>query len=121
MDSWIKRVGGNVTGMISVYTYQDKNHPRENVWMACCPELDISGCGFSEDEARRSFKIALDDYLEYALAEGTLEEDLLAHGWSKDEVGKLQEPPFGSKTSNEMLQSVLSMPSFSKNPMPILV
>ena len=121
MNSWIKREGGKVTGQISVYTYQDKNHPQDNVWIAYCPELDITGCGFSEDEARESFKIALNDYMEYALTEGTLEEDLFAHGWRKDEVGKLQEPPFGSKQSNEMLQSVLCIPSFNKNPMPIFV
>lgn len=121
MDSWIKREGSNVTGQISVYTYIDKNHPKDNVWIACCPELDLTGCGYSEDEAKNSLKIALDDYIEYALTEGTLEADLLAHGWNKDKVGKLQEPPLASQIETELLQSVLSIPSYNKNPMPIFV
>ena len=121
MNSWIKREGSKVTGQISVYTYIDKNHPKENVWIAYCPELDLTGCGFSENEAKKSFKVALDDYIEYALSEGTLEEDLIAHGWKKDDVGKLEEPPLESQIGTEMLQSVLSIPSFSKNPMSICV
>ena len=120
MNSWIKKENGKVTGQISVYTYQDKNHPG-NVWIAYCPELDITGSGYSEEEARQSFRIAMNDYLEYTLSEGTLEEDLIAHGWNKDGVGKMQEPPLESQLGNEMLQSVLSIPSYSKNPMPILV
>lgn len=121
MDSWIKRNGRNVTGQISVYTYKDINHPKGNVWIAYCPELDIAGSGYSEEEAKKSFKIALDDYIEYALSEGTLEEDLLAHGWKKDNVGILQEPPLVSQIESETFQSVLSIPSYSKNPMPIFV
>lgn len=121
MNSWIKRDGRNVSGQISVYTYQDKDHPQDNVWIAYCPELDITGSGLSENEAKESFKIALHDYIEYALSEDTLEDDLLEHGWRKDDVGKMQEPPLESQIGTEMLQSVLNIPSFNKNPMPIFV
>lgn len=34
----------------------------------------------------------LKDYFEYTIENGTLEQDLLNHGWRKTKVGKVAEP-----------------------------
>jgi len=48
----------------------------------------------------------MNDYLEYTLSEGTLEEDLIAHGWNKDSVGKMQEPPLKESSVQALLHWV---------------
>lgn len=50
------------------------------------PALELSGCGKSEEEAKRSFEIVLTEYVKYTKRNGTLEADLLRHNWKKEVV-----------------------------------
>ncbi|MBO4801101.1 MAG: hypothetical protein J5545_04465 [Bacteroidaceae bacterium] len=67
---------------LSVFLYPDRNHPDGDVWIAYCPELDLVGCDHGEESAKKSFEIVFRDYLDYTIEQGTLEQDLLAHGWN---------------------------------------
>ena len=60
----------------------------DDVFHAYCPELDLVGYDYTEDGAKKSFEWVcfewvLKDYLDYTVENGTLEQDLLNHGWRK--------------------------------------
>lgn len=72
---------GAIDVCLDVLIKKDQN----NVYISYAPALDLSGCGNSLEEARRSFEIVLTEYLKYTLENGTLEQDLLEHKWKKEE------------------------------------
>lgn len=49
--------------------------------IAYCPSLDLSGYDQTEEKALADFDFMLSDYLETQIRQGTLREDLVAHGW----------------------------------------
>jgi predicted RNase H-like HicB family nuclease len=50
-------------------------------YVSYCPELDVSSCGNTIDEARKNLKIAVNLFLEEAENMGTLEEILKESGY----------------------------------------
>lgn len=75
----MKTIEVNSDGMklqLSVFLFQE-----EGVYHAYCPELDLVGYDYTEAGAKQSFNYVLKDYLDYTTQNGTLEQDLLAHGW----------------------------------------
>lgn len=78
-------------------------------------------CGYDTTiiKARKSFEYVLKDYLDYAIGNGTLEEDLVAHGWKIQKNGKIKEPSLSNMLKNSRLKSVLSMRELNKYPFPI--
>jgi hypothetical protein len=46
-----------------------------------CPALDLSGYGNTDDEARRSFEIVLEEFFDYTLKKSTLLRVLRKLGW----------------------------------------
>ena len=64
----------------------------DNSIIAYCPSLDLSGCGYTENEALESFNIVLEEYLRYTAENGTLIADLEEHGWKMQDNGKLIPP-----------------------------
>ena len=72
----------NNTGIkvdVSVFLFKE-----DDVFHAYCPELDLIGYDSTEEGAKKSFEYVLKDYLDYTVENGTLEQDLLNHGWSQD-------------------------------------
>ena len=74
----VKTYGNNkaVVADVTVMLYQQGDYI-----MAYCPALDLSSYAATEEEAIKSFKEALDIFLEYTCEEGTLEQNLVACGW----------------------------------------
>ncbi|MEW6685601.1 MAG: type II toxin-antitoxin system HicB family antitoxin [Candidatus Edwardsbacteria bacterium] len=60
----------------------------ENVFIEYCPELDVSSCGNTIDEARKNLKTAVRLFLEETEKMGTLEDILKEANYTKDETGK---------------------------------
>ena len=106
---------------LSVFVYCDSNHPNGDIWVAYCPELDLAGYDHGEDAAKQSFNFVLEEYLKYVLSNGTLEEDLLSHGWRKYKNGKLIEPSYKSMVRQGRLDMVASMQNYSKYSIPLVV
>ena len=50
--------------------------------IAYAPALDLSGYGYSDDEAKASFEIALKQFLEITTTKGTLVSELKRLGWN---------------------------------------
>jgi predicted RNase H-like HicB family nuclease len=51
-------------------------------WIACCPALEVSSYGDTEDEAKAAFEDALEIFLDETYTRGTLERELIRMGWT---------------------------------------
>ena len=101
---------------ISVFLFKE-----DDVFHAYCPELDLDGYDYTEEGARKSFEFVLKDYLDYTVENGTLEQDLLNHGWRKSKTGKVSEPTASSLLRKSQLKKVLRKREFSKYSVPVLL
>lgn len=63
-----------------------------SAFVAYCPELDVSSCGDSSDQARERLKAAVRLFLEEAEKMGTLPEILAEAGFQQDAAGKWNPP-----------------------------
>lgn len=116
--STIKRLGNNVSVEVSVFVYKDMEYPNGDMYIAYCPELDLVGYDTTNRKARKSFEYVLQDYLEYTIENGTLEEDLMEHGWRKFKNGKIAEPTYTEMLKRSQLKSVLRQYSKDLSPGP---
>lgn len=67
---------GNLSVTLDVYVFMDGDS-----YIAYSPALDLCGYGDSEDAAKESFSIVMDEYIAYGVSRRTLVKDLRAHGW----------------------------------------
>ena len=119
--STIKRSGNNIRVEVSVFVYKDLDYPNGDMYIAYCPELDLAGYDITNKKARESFMFVLKDYLDHTTKKGTLESDLLKHGWKKLKNGKITEPSYTEMLKRSQLKSVLSQKRLSKYSVPVLV
>jgi predicted RNase H-like HicB family nuclease len=57
-----------------------------NMVVAYCPELDVSSCGYTPEEARTNLQTALRLFLEEAAKMGTLKQILIEAGYEVQDV-----------------------------------
>jgi len=62
----------------TVHTFKEGN-----AFVAHVPELDVSSCGATDEEARRNIRDAVQGFLESSAAMGTLEQILEEAGYQK--------------------------------------
>lgn len=116
----ITKKGNDISLEVSVFVYKDPNYPNGDMYIAYCPELDLSGYDSTNRGARKSFQIVLKDYIAYTLEKGTLEEDLIEHGWKKLKDGRIVEPSYNVMLKRSQLKTVLRQHRFSKYSVPVL-
>lgn len=93
---------GGVEISVSLFTFK-----QDDVYIAYCPSLDLSGYDRDETKAKADFEAMLADYLSWQMRNGTLREDLAAHGWH---IGKAKgdEPPMEEMLGmNEQLRTLV--------------
>ncbi len=66
-----------VKANLELYSFVD-----DGVHIVYCPALDLSGYGYSIDEAKKSFSEVFEQHITYCINKNTLHEDLLKHGWN---------------------------------------
>jgi hypothetical protein len=66
---------GTLEISVSVYVFKEND-----VFIAYCPSLDISGYNTTEEEARHDFEYALNEYVKFQMEHDTLNKDLARHG-----------------------------------------
>jgi len=71
---------------VDIYIFKE----REN-YISYCPSLDICSSGVDFNDALKNFYEAFELYADYWVENGTLEEDLVAHGWKV--VAHTAKPP----------------------------
>jgi predicted RNase H-like HicB family nuclease len=82
------------TGTVKVVFFAE-----DNKIVAFCPALDLTTCGNNEREAKRNLEECLKIYLEETIKHGTLEKDLIKHGWKPHPVNMSFVPPSGRHES----------------------
>lgn len=73
-----KNADGNVGVKLLLLHFQDEN----NIHFIYSPHLDLSGYGNDLVEAKASFNIAFEDFIDYTLKKKTLSKVLSDLGWS---------------------------------------
>ncbi len=53
----------------------------DNVFIVYSPALDVSGYGNSEEEARKSFELSLEEFINYTFNKNTFQIELTRLGW----------------------------------------
>ncbi len=72
------QTNGQLNVKLSVYSWNDTE---DGVYYLYAPALNLTGYGNTEKEAEESFKVVLDEYINYTTNKKTLYEDLENHGW----------------------------------------
>lgn len=110
---------GHVSVTLDVYVFKD-----DDCFIAYSPALDLSGYGDSEEAAKSSFSIVMEQYISYCLSKRTLVKDLRAHGWKVKSLKqrKMSAPSFDMLLrSNEAFKDILENKEYRKlaEPFPI--
>jgi hypothetical protein len=58
----------------------------EGVIVLFAPALDISGYGYTEEEAKKSFRTVFEEFIDYTLKKDTLHKELMRLGWELKSV-----------------------------------
>lgn len=110
--NYVKIQGGKIEANLDVLLFRNNG-----IVYAYAPALDLVGYGATEDEARSSFEIVLQDFFEFGLKRGTLEKDLKKHSWVKEKkrAGCFSIPkPWSLFDSNKQMQEIYDI-GFTKN------
>lgn len=67
----------SVKVQLLLFHFTDEN----NVHFVYSPHLDLTGYGTDQEEAKKSFKIVFEDFVDYTLAKKTLGKVLTSLGW----------------------------------------
>ncbi|RYD54876.1 MAG: hypothetical protein EOP56_18075 [Sphingobacteriales bacterium] len=63
-------------------------------YVAYCPSLELSSYGETVQDAKEAFDEAMNSYIEDCHANGTLQQDLVQHGWKLNIMNQAHaEPP----------------------------
>lgn len=111
---------GNLSVTLDVYVFMDGDS-----YIAYSPALDLSGYGDSEDAAKESFSIVMDEYIAYGVSRRTLVKDLRAHGWRVKSLKqrKMSAPSFDTLLrSNDTFKDILENREYRKvaEPFPVI-
>lgn len=68
---------GGIKANLQLYSFID-----DGVYIVYCPALDLSGYGYTLDEAKKSFSEIFEQHITYCINKKTLHEDLRSHGWN---------------------------------------
>jgi hypothetical protein len=96
---------------LSLFTFIE-----DNVHVVYSPALDLYGYGNDEHEARRSFEVALHEYVKYTSNKKTVEIDLKKYGWKIDKRHKTLNSPDVSTIlqTNESFRNMVNNRPFKK-------
>lgn len=111
---------GTINVTLDVYVFVDGDS-----YIAYSPALDLSGYGDSEQSAKDSFSVVMDEYIRYAVSQKTLVKDLRAHGWRVRSVKqrKMAAPTFDAMVkSNSTFKDILENREYRKvsQPFPVI-
>ena len=91
---------GTLEVSVSVYVFKEND-----VFIAYCPSLDLSGYNTTEDAARQDFEYALQEYVKFQITHDTLDKDLIRHGWEVKQR-KAKGPEIGTLLRRTQLRDV---------------
>jgi len=75
--------GQHVSIGVPVYLWEE-----EGIWYALAPALDMTGYGKSEQEAKRSFEVMMEEFVAYTHRKKTIFQVLENLGWTTNKKKK---------------------------------
>lgn len=75
------------------------------MYVSYCPELDVSSCGKTPEEAKKNLLEAVEGFLEETKKMGTLKEILRESGFTKENQRKWKAPEWVSLGREKVLLS----------------
>ena len=97
---------GTLEVSVSVYVFKEND-----VYVAYCPSLDLSGYDRTEEDARRDFEFHMQEYFNFQVLHDTLHKDLTRHGWEVKQR-KAKGPEIGSLLRRTQLRDVFRKPEY---------
>jgi len=93
----------------------------DEAYYSYCPSLNLIGYGDTEQEAKESFNIVLEEYIRYTTENQTLIVDLEKHGWKIEGNGKKLIQPKMSEIlqRNNEFDNIFSKYDFNKYSIPV--
>lgn len=84
----------------------------EGIHYLYAPALDLTGYGYSEEEARRSFETNLDEFVDYTDKKKTIYDELKRLGWTINKKKKRVQAPAESELleDNETYREIKGKP-----------
>ena len=93
---------------VSVYVFKEND-----IFVAYCPSLDLSGYDRTEEAARRDFEYHLQEYVKFQVQHDMLHKDLTRHGWEV-KPRKAKGPEIGLLLRRTQLRDVFKKPEYKK-------
>lgn len=107
LDSIVfSKAKGTMELSLSVYLFKEND-----VFVAYCPSLDLSGYDLTEEDARRDFDYHLQEYVKFQMEHETLDKDLARHGWQVMQR-KAKGPEIGTLLRRTQLRDVFKKPEY---------
>lgn len=102
--------GDRIATQLFVLLFMD-----DNSYIAYCPAINVYGYGATEQEAKDSFEVCLDEFFTYTLNKGTLFDELSLLGW-KCKNKKNPKPPTLAHliSKNEEVADIWNHKNFTK-------
>ncbi len=114
-SNFIKVHNGQVQANLDVYVYMN-----DGFMIAYAPALDLMGYGKTDEDAKASFEIVFQDFLDYSFKNNTFEKYLLKHGWTAKRSPASYVPPTPVELieKNKKLQDIFAL-DYSKQALPV--
>ncbi|HEY9341931.1 MAG TPA: hypothetical protein VIQ23_10135 [Hanamia sp.] len=91
------------------------NFEEDNIYFSYMPSFDLTGYGETEEEAKESLTIVLDEFLRYTLNKKTLFIEMQRLGWDiKDKKKPMRAPQISDLiNSNEQLKKIVNCKQYT--------
>lgn len=88
----------------------------DSIFFMYSPSLDITGYGNTENEAKQSFKIMLNEFVKYTTNKQTIFDELERLGWTVNRKKKRAKQPLENEllADNDFLKSLLNKQDIKK-------
>lgn len=106
---------GRIGMTISVLFFKEND-----VWIAYCPSLDLSGYDTTEEKAGEDLLYVVKNYLTTQIKNGTLKIDLHGHGWIEHN-NHISEPRFCDMIRRKEASKITQLADFRKTNMNVMV
>ncbi len=96
--------------ILSLFSFVD-----DNVHIIYSPAFDLSGYGNTEEEAKHSFEISLEEFMRYTNNKGTFYDELKRLGWEVKKKKSFKAPKLNTLLdSNDYLANIFDTKEFKK-------
>ena len=91
------------------------NYLEDGLFYTYCPSLDLIAYGETEDISQSEFSQILAEHFEWCMDNNTVEADLAAHGWRKEQEEMEQPPVTAMLMNNDLLRDIVNHKNYRKH------